>query len=1359
MTLFMPASTFSHLKIACQRRLLALICVSFFLYFATGSFQPAFAQQSTGAWYVENTAGASPEKRHESAFAQVGDKFYLIGGRGTKKIQVYNPQTNQWSNTNSTTNNIHHFQAVTYNNKIYILGALTGNYPAEDPLTNIMVYDPVADKLTTGATIPANRRRGSSGVVVYNGKFYLVGGNRNGHSAFLSDGVTPANVNWFDEYDPVSNTWKVLPNAPHARDHFAAAVIGSKLYIAAGRRSKYGTSLGTFKDTEAAVDVYDFTTKQWLTGSSLPNNIPTQRAGVAVGVLNGELIVAGGEVDSNPPSNLALSTTEALNPNSGTWRTLAAMKLGRHASQAVIYQGDMYIPAGSKTKGGTEITATENFLEVFSFDGAPQDGSGPTFPQWTAVKNAIKPRSEAQCLLYQGELYFFNGFAPDIKIENSNEKFNPKTNTWTKLATMPSQSNGKPWAPTHNGIALVGDTVWIVGGRVGDNPGPVTNKVWWYKISTNTWIAGPNLPKPAAGGGLGRLGRKLHYVGGLDANASCDVNYHLVYDLDNPSAGWKDLTNTSPMPEPRNHFGTVVMDGKLYVIAGQNGHDGCLGGKDIKPVHVYDPATDQWTKLADFPHNESHLEPSVFALDGKIYVVGGQVKGNEVNVYNPATNQWTELTDFLLPQSLLAPGARILGDTMVVAVGGAPDTRNPTSVTRVKTIARTPKQQLGFNPSSLSVTLKTGETKKVETILYSQAGEASYTINTGTLPSWLKLSKTKGKAQESFEEIILMLNAAGMATGTYNYQLVASAQNYINATMNITLQVSGTTEPPVANAQYRINAGGDAQTVGSVSWEGCQNGNCNSYVTGGKSYTETPLPTISNVAAPLNQAIYQTEWTGGETTGIPVGGTAFSYNLPVTNGNYLVRLYFAELNKNGAGLRVFDVNIEKQPKLTNFDIFVEAGYQKAMVREFTVSVTDQSLTIDFIRKVQNAKISAIEVLPATAPPPPPPTAKATYWLEAECATVGSNWTTGNDAAASNGKYLAIKNGLNSLNTPPGQAANIVRLEVNINQTDNYRLLARVKAPSNNDDSFWVRVNGGTWIKWWQGVQTSNFNWKEVLNSPFSLAVGNHIIEFAYREDGTLLDKICLTSETINPSGTGGAATNCTGNPPPPPPPREGVVSFTLVNADTDKDIMQLTDGSVVDLNKLGSPNLNVRANTNPSLVGSVLFSLTGSTTHNQTENKTVYALFGNSGSDYRNGQLNAGAHQLKATAYTQSQGGGTAYPTLTVQFSVINGSATNTARMAPGTAPAATDMPKQDFLTYPNPVGNEAFVQAAYLQKNQPFRIDVLDIFGRIVRSYSWNETQPDGTYTIQTRDLPSGTYLIQVTQGKTQQRQKLIKP
>ncbi|MBC8162195.1 MAG: hypothetical protein H7Z42_13370, partial [Roseiflexaceae bacterium] len=180
------------------------------------------------------------------------------------------------------------------------------------------------------------------------------------------------------------------------------------------------------------------------------------------------------------------------------------------------------------------------------------------------------------------------------------------------------------------------------------------------------------------------------------------------------------------------------------------------------------------------------------------------------------------------------------------------------------------------------------------------------------------------------------------------------------------------TPAPSAGA-IRINTGGPAQTVGGVTWKACTGtgSSCSSYVTGGARYAQNPVPSISGATAPANAAIYQTEWTGGQVSGIAVGQTAFTFTVPVANGGYLVRLHFADNNKNAPNLRLFDVKLEGSQVLSNFDIFAQAGgINKAIVREFPVTITDGNATIAFITRKENAKISGIEIIPV---PPVPAT--------------------------------------------------------------------------------------------------------------------------------------------------------------------------------------------------------------------------------------------------------------------------------------------------------------------------------------------------------------------------------------------------
>jgi cell division septation protein DedD len=102
-----------------------------------------------------------------------------------------------------------------------------------------------------------------------------------------------------------------------------------------------------------------------------------------------------------------------------------------------------------------------------------------------------------------------------------------------------------------------------------------------------------------------------------------------------------------------------------------------------------------------------------------------------------------------------------------------------------------------------------------------------------------------------------------------------------------------------------------------------------------------------------------------------------TYNIPVVNDTYTVTLHFAEIYFDGPGQRVFNVSIEGQTVLQNFDIWAVAGQFAAVQRTFVVTVTDGVLNIVATASFNNAKFSAIQVVPGSSAPTPTPTPSPT----------------------------------------------------------------------------------------------------------------------------------------------------------------------------------------------------------------------------------------------------------------------------------------------------------------------------------------------------------------------------------------------
>ena len=133
--------------------------------------------------------------------------------------------------------------------------------------------------------------------------------------------------------------------------------------------------------------------------------------------------------------------------------------------------------------------------------------------------------------------------------------------------------------------------------------------------------------------------------------------------------------------------------------------------------------------------------------------------------------------------------------------------------------------------------------------------------------------------------------------------------------------------------------------------------------------------------------------------------------------------------------------------------------------------------------------------------------------------------------------------------------------------------------------------------------------------------------------------------------------------PKTPAPGLAVLSFTLINTDNRQPVPgfeELKDGAVLNLKKLPTRNLSIRANTQPLEIGSVLFSLNESAIKN-LETVAPYALSKdlNKG-DYRAWTPPVGTHTLTATPYDGKIPVGTAKPagnpgrSHTITFHVID---------------------------------------------------------------------------------------------------------
>ncbi len=812
--------------------------------------------------------------RHENSFVQAGEKFYLLGGReNTRTVEIYDYKNDTWrSLPNSSPLDFNHFQAVTYEGLIWIIGAFkTNNFPAEEPAEHVWAFDPAKEVWIQGPEIPEERRRGSAGLVVFEDKFYLVNGNKKGHDGEF--------VSYFDEYNPKTGEWTVLENSPRARDHFFATVIGNEMYVVSGRRS--GGPGGVFAPLVPEVDVYSFSNKSWRSLSA-DKNLPTPRAAAITNNLWDRLIVAGGEVET---SSQALKVTEMFDPKSQSWTRLKDLNFGRHGTQGIVSGKGLYVLAGSPNLGG----GNQKNMEVFGIDE----------PKGTPI--------EASELIAPDEILLETGFPKtlELSVENGN------TGAFIQSMNIEGDDGDSfvfSQALLTNSLLKVGEKTSFQIEYVGNKSDAQADLVIKYQGNLEKVIKliGDGTFESVrvfynAGSGTTANFEGENYVGDVGSGL-----FSASGAFTNPNAS-NELLFQSERYGNNFSFNIPVPNGTYRVRTYHNevwfGKPG--GGQGGGGIRVFD-----------------------------IKVEGETVKSNVDLFYESGNNPVV----FTYENVLVADG--VLNIQLISSKDNA-------------TI------------SGISIV------NEFDTPILPPSASLSASTSGGEVPLTVQFDGSSSSASAGIDSYFWDFGDGNTATDvspshTYtvvgNYTAVLTVTDLEGNTDSNSLQISVNPQPsdpgPIpGDPEFTLllNAG----TTANVNYQQEQylgDGNFPDY------FNTTTVGATGSSAFPV---LFRTERFG----------TNLTYTIPVPNGLYTVSTYHNELwfGLNGPsaqpGRRVFDINIQGENKLQNFDLFVENNNQPLVLDFEQVMVTNGTLTLNLVAKENNASISAIAIRSEAILPP------------------------------------------------------------------------------------------------------------------------------------------------------------------------------------------------------------------------------------------------------------------------------------------------------------------------------------------------------------------------------------------------------
>ncbi len=315
--------------------------------------------------------------------------------------------------------------------------------------------------------------------VAANGKLYVIGGWADGKAG----GVTY-------EYDPATDKWTKKQPMPRPAHHAALAAANGKIYVMGGFVAPTETALplgAAWQPIDNAWQ-YDPATDAW---KSLPP-LPTKRGSAAAVEVGGKIYTIGGATtvegrvlndsngrlgDSKDPFFTAfgpsrvLSVNEVYDPATNKWETRQPMAVPRNHAFSGAVNGKIYV-IGGRTGQGFILTATNTDV-VEEYDPISDSWNVPKERMPTARSGGVSGTDGRRIYVAGGEVTTQELVGAFRAIE----AYDPITNSWSTLPSMPMPRHGAAGAVIGNRLYLVSGMIQSAGALVFLDPQLATHTV------------------------------------------------------------------------------------------------------------------------------------------------------------------------------------------------------------------------------------------------------------------------------------------------------------------------------------------------------------------------------------------------------------------------------------------------------------------------------------------------------------------------------------------------------------------------------------------------------------------------------------------------------------------------------------------------------------------------------------------------------------------------------------------------------------------------------------------------------------------------------------------------------------------
>jgi N-acetylneuraminic acid mutarotase len=317
--------------------------------------------------------------------------------------------------------------------------------------------------------------------VAVNGKLYVMGGWDDGKAG---------GVNY--EYDPATDKWTKKQPMPRPAHHAALAAANGKIYVMGGFVPAVDTALplGAAWQPIANAWQYDPATDSWKSLAPLP----TKRGSAVAVEVGGKIYTIGGATTMEGPVTddsrgrlgeskkddqffsafgpaRVLSVNEVYDPTTNRWESRSPMSVPRNHAFAGAVNGKVYV-IGGRTGQAFILTATNTDV-VEEYNPLSDTWNVPKERMPTARSGGVSGTDGRRIYVAGGEVTTQELVGAFRAIE----AYDPLTNSWSTLPSMPMPRHGAAGAVIGNRLYLVSGMIQSAGALVFLDPTLATHTV------------------------------------------------------------------------------------------------------------------------------------------------------------------------------------------------------------------------------------------------------------------------------------------------------------------------------------------------------------------------------------------------------------------------------------------------------------------------------------------------------------------------------------------------------------------------------------------------------------------------------------------------------------------------------------------------------------------------------------------------------------------------------------------------------------------------------------------------------------------------------------------------------------------